>query len=187
MKSFVVLALAVLLGPVALAQHETFAVNPDSSEVKITLITTHEVVNGSFHVQSGSVGFDRGDAKMAGSVVVVAGSGKTGSSMRDKKMTNDILHAGQYGVILFEPKSYAGTIAPQGDSTVQVTGMFTLLGTPHEITVPMVVHFEGAGATAKAHFSIPYVAWGLKNPSFLMWKVENDVAIDLNLVGFLSK
>jgi len=187
MKYVAVLALSIMLGPVALAQHETFAVNPDSSEVKITLHTTHEMVNGSFHVESGSVVFDRGDAKMSGSVVVVAGSGKTGSSMRDKRMTNEILHAGQYGVISFEPKSYAGAIALQGDSTVQVTGTFTLLGTPHEITVPMLVHFEGAGATAKAHFTLPYVAWGLKNPSLLMWKVDNDVAVDLNLVGFVSK
>jgi hypothetical protein len=33
MKSFAVLALAVLLGPAALAQHQTFAVNPDASEL----------------------------------------------------------------------------------------------------------------------------------------------------------
>jgi len=30
------------------------------------------------------------------------------------------------------------------------------------------------------------VQWGLKNPSFLMWKAENDVAIDLSLDGQLS-
>jgi len=30
------------------------------------------------------------------------------------------------------------------------------------------------------------VQWGLKNPSFLIWKAENDVAIDLNLSGQLS-
>jgi hypothetical protein len=42
MKSFAVLALAVILGPGALAQHQTFAVNPDASEVKMKLNTTHE-------------------------------------------------------------------------------------------------------------------------------------------------
>ena len=59
MKSFAVFALAVLLAPAALAQHQTFAVNPDASEVKMTLKTTHELVNGTFHLQSGSVEFDR--------------------------------------------------------------------------------------------------------------------------------
>jgi hypothetical protein len=78
-------------------------------------------------------------------------------------------------------------IAAAGDSAIQVSGVFTLLGTPHEITVPMLVHLDGGGATAKAHFTVPYVQWGLKNPSFLFWKAENDVAIDLSLVGRLGK
>ena len=80
-----------------------------------------------------------------------------------------------------------GVIALSGDSNIQVSGIFTLLGAPHEITVPMLVHLGGASATAKGHFVVPYVQWGLKNPSFLIWKADDDVAIDLNLVGTLSK
>ena len=57
MRCFAVLAIAAVLAPSALAQHQTFVVNPDASEVKITLNTTHEVVNGTFHVQSGSIDF----------------------------------------------------------------------------------------------------------------------------------
>lgn len=187
MKSFSAFALAALIAPVALAQHQTFVVNPDASEAKITLKTTHELVNGAFHVQSGSIEFDRGTPKMAGSVVVLAGSGKTGNDSRDKKMNKDILKVEQYGTVSFEPKTYTGVIAPSGDSTIQVTGTFTLLGTPHEIAVPILVHLEGPTATAKAHFVVPYVQWGLKNPSFLVWKADNDVAIELILAGRLSK
>jgi polyisoprenoid-binding protein YceI len=187
MKYFAVLALAVILRPAAFAQHQTFAVNPDASEVKMTLKTTHELVNGTFHVQSGSIEFDRSNPRMSGSVVVLAASGKTGNDSRDKKMKHDILQVERYTTVSFEPKSYAGDIASSGDSTIQVTGMFTLLGTPHEITVPMLVHLDGAGAMAKAHFVLPYVQWGLKNPSFLIWKADNDVSIDLSLSGRLSK
>jgi polyisoprenoid-binding protein YceI len=187
MKSFAVFALAAVLAPAALAQHQTFVVNPDASEVKITLKTTHELVNGSFHVQSGSIEFDRGTPKMLGSVVVLAGSGKTGNDSRDKKMNKDILKVEQYATVSFEPKTYTGAIALSGDSTIQVTGVFTLLGTPHEITIPILVHLEGITATAKAHFVVPYVQWGLKNPSFMIWKADDDVAIDLFLAGRLSK
>jgi polyisoprenoid-binding protein YceI len=187
MNSFAVLALAAILAPAALAQHQTFVVNPDASEIKITLKTTHELVNGTFHVQSGSIEFDRSIPKMSGSVVVLAGSGKTGNGSRDKKMNKDILEVEQHATVSFEPKSCAGIIAPSGDSTIQVTGIFTLLGTPHEITIPILVHLESTTAAAKAHFVLPYVQWGLKNPSFLFWKADNDVAIDLSLTGRLSK
>jgi len=187
MKSFAIFALTVIIAPAALAQHHTFVINPDTSEVKITLKTTHELVNGTFHIQSGSVEFDRGAPKMSGSIVVLAGSGKTGNDSRDKKMNKDILEVERYANVSFEPKSYSGAIAPSGDSTIQVTGIFTLLGTGHEITVPMQVHLEGTGATARTHFLVPYVQWGLKNPSFLIWKADNDVAIDLFLTGRLSE
>ena len=187
MKSFTIIALAVILAPVALAQQQTFVANPDASEVKMTLKTTREVVNGTFHIQSGSLEFDRSAAKMSGSVVVLAGSGKTGNGSRDKKMNREILQVEQHATVSFEPKSYAGVIAPSGDSTIQVTGIFTLLGTPHEITIPILVHLEGTTATAKAHFVIPYIQWGLKDPSFLFWKADKDVAIDLFLTGRLSQ
>ena len=187
MKSLAVFALAVTLDSAALAQHRTFVVDPDTSEVKMTLRTTHELVNGTFHVQSGSIEFDHSTPTMSGSVVVLAGSGKTGNDSRDKKMYKDILKVEQHATVSFEPKTYTGTIAPSGDSTISVSGVFTLLGTPHEITIPMLVHLDGTTAAAKVHFVVPYVQWGLKNPSFLIWKADNDVAIDLRLTGHLSK
>jgi polyisoprenoid-binding protein YceI len=187
MKSLTLFALAAVVAPAALAQHQSFAVNPDASQIKMTLNTTHEVVNGTFHVQSGWIEFDRGAPRISGSVVVFAGSCKTGNDSRDNKMNKDILKVEQFATVSFEPKSYSGAIAPSGDSTIQVTGIFTLLGTPHEITIPILVHLEGTAATAKAHFVVPYVQWGLKNPSFLVWKADNDVAIDLFLAGRLSQ
>src|ERR1700751_2961000 len=132
MKSFAVLALVVILAPAALAQRQTFDVNPDASEVKMALKTTHELVNGTFHIQSVSIEFDRSTPRMSGSIVVVAGSGKTGNDSRDKKMNKDILKVEQHATVSFEPKTYTGAIALSGDSTIQVTGILTLLGTPHE-------------------------------------------------------
>lgn len=186
MKSFAFVALALIFGPAALAQHQTFAVNPDASEVRMKLNTTHEVVDGTFHVQSGSINFDRTASHISGMVIVAAGSGKTGNDSRDKKMNKDILRVDQFATVYFAPKTYTGTIAGSGDSTIQVSGVFTLLGTPHDLTIPMQVHIDGSKATAKAQFVVPYVQWGLKNPSFLIWKAENDVAIDLHLVGQIS-
>jgi polyisoprenoid-binding protein YceI len=187
MKTVSVFTLAVILAPAALAQHEALIVNPDASEVKMTLQTTHEVVSGAFHIQSGSIAIDLGTARMSGAVVVAAGSCKTGNGSRDNRMNKEILQVEQHATVSFEPKSYTGAIAASGDSTIQVTGIFTLLGTPHEIVLPMLVHLEGATASAKAHFVVPYVQWGVKDPSFFVWKADKDVAIDLLISGRLTK
>jgi polyisoprenoid-binding protein YceI len=186
MKSFAVVALALIFAPAALAQHQTFAVNPDASEVKMKLNTTHEVVDGTFHIQSGSINFDRIASHISGIIIVAAGSGKTGNDSRDKKMNKDILKVDQYTTVSFAPNTYTGTIASSGDSTIQVSGVFTLLGNPHDLTIPMQIHMDGSKATARAQFVIPYVQWGLNNPSFMFWKADNDVAMDLNLVGQVS-
>ncbi len=187
MRLTAVIACAGFLAQAAFAQHQSFAVNPSESKVTITLNTTHEVVTGSFRVQSGTVEFDRAAQKMSGWIGVAAGSGKTGNDSRDRKMNNDILKVEQFATVSFEPKSYAGVIAASGDSNIEVTGIFTLLGTAHEITVPIQVRLEGDAANAKAHFVVPYVQWGLKNPSFLIWKADNDVAIDVYLEGAVSR
>ena len=186
MKSFAVLAFAVMLAPAALAQHQSFAVNPEASEVKMKLNTTHEVVNGTFHMQSGSINFDRTASLISGIIIVAAGSGKTGNDSRDKKMNKDILKVDQFATVSFAPKAYSGTIAASGDSTIQVSGVFTLLGKPHDLTIPMQIHIDGSKAIVKAQFVVPYVQWSLKNPSFLIWKADNDVAIGLSLVGNIA-
>lgn len=63
MRAFAALAFAILLAPAAFAQRQTFTVNPDACQVRMTLKTTHEIVNGAFHIQSGSIEFDRSDAR----------------------------------------------------------------------------------------------------------------------------
>jgi polyisoprenoid-binding protein YceI len=179
-------ALPLLLSPLAFAQHQTFSVNPDASQVAFALGGSGHHVQGTFHVQSGSIDFDRTEAKISGSVVVAAGSGNSGESARDKKMNSDVLDVDHFADVSFAPQSYQGTIVASGDSTIQVTGTFTLHGTPHELTVPMQVHIEGANCTARTHFTVPYVKWGLKDPSIFILKVAKEVDIDLTLVGRVS-
>jgi polyisoprenoid-binding protein YceI len=189
MRSFVlslVAALPLLFASPALAQHKTFAVNPESSDVSFTLDGSDHSTHGTFHVQNGSISFDLTSPQMSGSVIVAAGSGKTGNDSRDRKMTDTVLDASHFADVSFTPRSYQGTMAPSGDSTIQVTGTFTLHGTPHELTVPMQIHVDGANCQAKTHFVVPYVKWGLKDPSVFIFKVAKEVDVNLTLVGHLA-
>jgi hypothetical protein len=101
-------------------------------------------------------------------------------------MTNDELKAASYKSVIFAPSRFTGTFADSGDSTLQVHGVFTLLGTAHEIDVPMQVQVNGKQVHAVGKFSVPYVQWGLKDPSTLMLRVKKEVLIDLSLSGTLQ-
>lgn len=179
----VLLSGLLLFAASAFAQHQTFIVDANASQVAWGLGGNGHHVTGTFHVQSGSVEFDRSAHSITGSVVVAAGSGSSGEASRDKKMNNEVLDVSHYSEISFVPQKFDGAIAPSGDSTIQVSGVFTLHGTPHDLTVPMEIHLDGGNLTAKTHFVVPYVKWGLKDPSVFILKVAKEVDIDLTLTG----
>ena len=181
-----ILAFPFSFAAAALGQHQTFAVNPSASSVAFALTGTGHEVQGGFHVTNGTIDFDRSTTKMSGSIVVSAASGDSGDKGRDKKMHSDVLDVEHFADVTFQPQSYQGTLAPTGDSTLQVTGVFTLHGAPHDLTVPMQVHIDGSNLTAKGSFIVPYVKWGLKDPSIFILKVAKEVHIDLNLIGTVS-
>ncbi|MDE3200000.1 MAG: YceI family protein [Acidobacteriota bacterium] len=177
------IVISLSLSTNALAQKHTFAVDPSASNIAFSLSGTGHDVEGTFHVTSGEIHFDPSSHSLSGSIVVSAASGQSGNDSRDKKMHNDVLDVSHFADVTFQPQSYQGTIAPSGDSSIQVSGQFTLHGTPHPITVPMQLHIDAGKITAKGSFMVPYVKWGLKNPSIFILKVAKEVKIDLNLAG----
>lgn len=180
-------ALPFLLADAALAQSEIYQLDPASSQVHFALPDALHAVDGVFHVQSGSLQFDRGDGAMSGAVVVSADSGDSGNKTRDKKMTDDQLKAATYSTVTFTPRHYTGALAMTGDSTITVVGVFTLLGKPHDLSVPMKVSIAGSQCTATGSFDVPYVQWGVKDPSNFLLRVGKSVTINLVLKGSLSE
>jgi polyisoprenoid-binding protein YceI len=181
-----VLALPLLVSSAALAQHEKFTADPATSTVSFTLGANDGDKHGTFHAQGASIEFDPKAHTIGGSVIVNAATGDSGNASRDKKMSKDVLDASHFAEVTFAPKTYTGDLTATGDSKIQVTGIFTLHGTPHEITVPVEVHIDRTSCVVKTKFPVPYVAWGLKDPSFMMFKVAKEVGIELSLAGQLS-
>jgi len=169
----------------AWGQH--FKVDPAASEVHFTLGASDGPVNGTFHVTSGEFSLDPASGAMTGTVSVDAGSGDSGKQSRDKKMTKDQMKAQTYPAVTFAPAKFSGPVKDSGESTGQVDGTFTLIGQGHPISVPMNVHVEGGSFTATGEFTVPFVSWGMKDPSFLMMKVEKQVKVQLKLAGSVSK
>jgi polyisoprenoid-binding protein YceI len=188
MKNFAKTLLLFSIASFALAasaQRQTFTADPGASSVAFSLTGSHSV-KGVFHLSSAHIDFDCTAQTISGSVVVGAASGDSGEKSRDAKMNNDVLETGKFAEITFVPRSFTGALATSGDSTIQVSGVFTLHGAAHDLTLPMQVHIENGRLTAKGHFTVPYVQWGLKDPSIFILKVAKEVGIDLTLAGSLS-
>jgi polyisoprenoid-binding protein YceI len=161
-------------------------IDPAQSKVHWTLGTTLHTVHGTFAFKSGKLRLDSATGKAGGEIVVFATSGDSGDESRDKKMHKEVLESAQYAEIVFRPDRVEGKIAPQGTFTVQVHGIFILHGSEHELTVPAQAEFAGDHWTASAKFDVPFIDWGLKNPSKFLLKVNHTVEIELELKGLLQ-
>jgi polyisoprenoid-binding protein YceI len=174
--------LATLLLSFPLIAQERLHVDPSKSEVHFTLSDPLHSVKGTFRIENGTITFDE-QGHMSGIVAVDAASGNSGNTTRDKKMAHDQLKAPTFTSITFEPTGYSGNLASSGDSTITVNGTFTLLGKTHPISVPMKVALSADQCKATGTFVVPYVQWGVKDPSNFLMHVGKDVTVDLTLAG----
>ena len=160
-----------------------FTVDPTQSAVQWTLGSTLHAVHGTFALKTGSLQFDPSTRRASGEVVVDATSGRSGNDGRDRKMHKEVLESARFGEIIFRPDRITGKLEMQGDSALQVHGVFLLHGNEHELTVPAEANLSGDHWSASAKFTIPFIEWGLKNPSSWLLKVDRSVSIELELKG----
>jgi polyisoprenoid-binding protein YceI len=67
----------------------------------------------------------------------------------------------------------------EGESDLQVEGTFTIHGAAHPMTLPAKVISKGGVVNVETHFVVPYVQWGMKDPSNFLLHVSNKVDIDI--------
>jgi len=170
-------ACLVLLSASALLAQTALEIDPAQSKVEFTVGSTLHTVHGSFRLKRGTVRFDPATGKASGELVVDATSGDSGNDARDRRMHKDILQSGRYPEIVFRPDRVEGKVAAEGASQVQLHGVFSIHGAEHEMTVPVDVQAAGGQYTSTAHFVVPYIQWGLKNPSTFLLRVGDKVEI----------
>lgn len=193
-SSKTVLALAALLvlsfsATLASAQEQETTLNfvPSQTEIDFTLGDVLHTVHGTFQLKSGEIHFAPASRQISGLIVVDAASGDSGSGSRDRKMNKDVLESSRYPEVTFRPDRVEGDIVPNGPSNVQVHGMFGIHGAEHEITVPAQVELAPDHWNLNVHFNVPYVKWGMRDPSTFVLRVGKAVAIDLRASGSSSK
>jgi polyisoprenoid-binding protein YceI len=160
--------------------------DPAKTSASITLNATLHTVHGKFILRRGELRFDPVTGTVSGEIVFDATSGKTANDGRDHKMHKDVLESAKFPDISFRPDRVEGKVSDSGTSTVQVHGQFGIHGTEHEVTVPVEVRFERDHWKASTHFEVPYVKWGMKNPSNLFLHVGDSVEVEFEGEGALQ-
>ena len=161
----------------------SLTLDPAQSKVHWTLPGSLHTVHGTFALTRGTLTFDRDSGKASGEIIANAKSGESGNESRDSRMHKEILETTKYPAVIFRPASVEGKVAATGLSDVKVHGTLSVHGSDHEITA--IVHAELSGETWKgtAKFDVPYVEWGIKNPSNFLIKASKVVGIEVEMAG----
>jgi polyisoprenoid-binding protein YceI len=173
----------MILAPPSQAQETIFKIDPAQTKIEFSLGGTMHTVHGKFFLKDSSIRFDPSTGKIGGAIVVDATSGDSGNSIRDGRMHREILESAKFPEIIFTPLQMKGAVATEGTSKVEVSGRFHMHGQEHEVTLPIEVKADGKNLQIATYIEIPYVKWGLKNPSNFFLRVADKVAINIQATG----
>ncbi len=167
----------------AAAEQVQVTLDPSQTKIEWTLGDVLHTVHGTFKLKSGQISFDSVSGNASGELVVDATSGDSGNHSRDSKMNKDVLESKRYPEITFLAKKVSGQWSDHGNTTLQVQGVFHIHGSDHDLTLSIPVQANGNAVNATTNFTVPYQAWGMKNPSTLFLRVDDKVQINIATAG----
>jgi polyisoprenoid-binding protein YceI len=202
---WIVILVTLTFATAARAQQQPGAIavdlNPTTTAIHWTLNTTVHTVHGIFRLKSGTFRVDPATGQASGQIVIDATSAESGDGARDKVLHKDVLQSARYPEITFRPirigtegkgiktdSKGESTIDLIGASTVTVEGLLNLRGEDHPIQLlvtlgPPGTEPQGTELHLTTHFKVPYVAWGLKDPSMFLFRADKEVALDVDLAA----
>jgi polyisoprenoid-binding protein YceI len=160
-------------------------IDPLASKVEFGFGATLHSVEGDLQLQGGSIRFDTLTGLASGQVDVAATTAKTGVKARDRKMHEKILESSTYPTISYKIERIDGQLNRSGRNDLQLHGQLTL----HGVTLPAAIiaeaHVNGDQVHATGRFVVPYLTYGMADPSVFLLRVEKEVKITLSIAGHL--
>lgn len=169
------------------AEEVRVELDPEATSIAFELSATLHTVHGTAELERGSFVFDTESGEASGEAVVAASSADTGNNKRDRKMHGKVLLSSDHPTISIRAEKLEGPLSLSGDSEVTLVGSMVLLGSVHPIRVPMKVSIDGDRATVEASFAVPYVDWGLEDPSTFVLRVGKEVPVTVRASDVVVK
>jgi len=170
---------ALAAAPLSAQQSVAIELDPAQTRVSFTLGALLHTVRGTFRLSRGTIRYDPAAGRAGGEISLDAASAATGNQGRDERMHREILESARYPEIVFVPERVDGVFNPSGASQFQAQGMLRIHGSEHRVTLPVETTAAAGRLTLRTRFPVPYVAWGMKNPSTLMLRVSDRVNVEI--------
>jgi polyisoprenoid-binding protein YceI len=177
------------MGQLAQAQNRGMRVVLDPAQTAIhwKLSGLHSVY-GTFKLKSGEFLFNPQTGLAEGEILVDATTGESGNAARDKRMQDEVLESNRYPAIFFHPTEIKGPFkAGEGTQDLTGEGTFNIHGADHPLKLPLKVQISADTVTATTRFTVPYVEWGMKNPSRFLRRVGKQVEIEVSAKGTIKQ
>ncbi len=192
--SFSSRALAIVLVAVTFAHRAaaaesrpgTLELDPAKTLIEFRLPGALHATHGKFKLAHGTISADLATGEASGSIVVDARSGDSGIAARDDRMKSSVLEAQKYPEIIFTPRHVDGKLEKDGQFQAKLDGVLTIHGARHEIVTQVQGRLAGNTLSAACHFSVPYVEWGMEDPSLFFLTVAKQVEIDIATAGEIA-
>jgi polyisoprenoid-binding protein YceI len=168
------------------AAEKLLTLDPAACTLTFLLDTTFHEVHGTMKVVGGTIRFDTATGVASGEITVDAKSAATGNDRRDKTMHGDILESARFPSIVFRVERVEGALPADASGTLKLIGGMVLHGAQHPVTLPATVRIEAGVVHAEAHLTVPYVEWGLADPSFLFVRAAKTVEVTIAAQGRLT-
>jgi polyisoprenoid-binding protein YceI len=97
-----------------------------------------------------------------------------------------VLESAKYPTITFRPTHIDGKFDLGVPGPIVVDGVMNLHGQDHPMQMTVDLHPRDAAIASHTHFTIPFVAWGLKDPSIMMFRTDKQVSIDIDALAIHS-
>jgi polyisoprenoid-binding protein YceI len=182
----VALALSLWLAAPAAAEPYRLTLDPAATEIAFTLGATLHTVRGNFALASGEVAFDPDTGAASGEVRVDARSGDTGIDRRDRVMHEEVLDSPRHALLVLLPERLEVTRRDADALAGRLFAQMEVRGERH----PLTLDFEGtrrAGAgEVRLRFDVPWLAWGLPDPSNVVLRVDEVIAVEVTTRGALA-
>jgi polyisoprenoid-binding protein YceI len=183
----IVVSTALALWPgLAGAAERTLTFDGAHTEVAFDLPATGHDVHGLISFRQGEIRFDDETGRASGEIVLDAASAVSGNDSRDKTLREEVFEAAKFPEIRFIADRVEGRLAAEGTSEIRLAGRVRLHGVEHPLTMKAKVVAHGTHLSADTEFPVPFLDWGLEDPSILFLRVEPVVTVKIHAEGELA-